>query len=132
MVKVKIFGVIRSTTGFGYLEVEAKSVKDIFDEISKKMEKGYKEDKEKLEQMKNGEITDEELLASKTAICDQLISVKDMLGSIDSWYASNVFYENEQLDDYIGYINDVTKQDVIDIANKISLDTVYFLGSNKE
>ena len=49
MVKVKIFGVIRSTTGFGYLEVEAKSVKDIFDEISKKMEKGYKEDKEKLE-----------------------------------------------------------------------------------
>ena len=53
MIKVKIFGVIRSTTGFGYLEVEAKSVKDIFDEISKKMEKGYKEDKEKLEQMKN-------------------------------------------------------------------------------
>ncbi len=53
MVKVKIFGVIRSTTGFGCLDVEAKNVKEIFDEISKKMEKGYREDQEKLEQMKN-------------------------------------------------------------------------------
>ncbi len=53
MVKVKIFGVIRSTTGFSYLEVDAKNVKAIFDEISSKMEKGYKEDLEKLEQMKN-------------------------------------------------------------------------------
>ena len=53
MVKVKIFGVIRSTTGFGYLEVDAKSLKDIFDEISKKMEVGYKEDLQKLEEQKN-------------------------------------------------------------------------------
>lgn len=53
MVKVKIFGVIRSTTGFDYLEIEAKTVKDIFEHISKKMEKGYHEDLEKLEQMKN-------------------------------------------------------------------------------
>lgn len=53
MVKVKIFGVIRTTTGFGYLELEAKTVKDIFTEISKKMEIGYKEDKKKLEEQKN-------------------------------------------------------------------------------
>lgn len=53
MVKVKIFGVIRSTTGFSLLEVEAKNVNAIFEEISKKMEIGYREDIEKLEQMKN-------------------------------------------------------------------------------
>lgn len=53
MIKVKIFGVIRSTTGFGYLEVEAKTVKDIFDVISRKMEIGYKEDLKKLEEQKN-------------------------------------------------------------------------------
>lgn len=52
MVKVKIFGVIRSTTGFSLLEVEAKNVNAIFEEISKKMEVGYREDMEKLEQMK--------------------------------------------------------------------------------
>ena len=53
MVKVKIFGVIRSTTGFGYMDVEAKTVKDVFDAISVKMEKGYYENLENLEKMKN-------------------------------------------------------------------------------
>lgn len=53
MVKVKIFGVIRTTTGFGYLELDAKKVQDIFSEISKKMEIGYKEDKKKLAEQKN-------------------------------------------------------------------------------
>lgn len=53
MVKVKIFGVIRTTTGFSYLELEANKVKDIFTEISRKMEIGYKEDLKKLEEQKN-------------------------------------------------------------------------------
>lgn len=53
MVKVKIFGVIRTTTGFGSLEADVKTVNEIFEIISKKMAQGYKEDLEKLEQMKN-------------------------------------------------------------------------------
>jgi len=53
MVKVKVFGVIRTTTGFSYLEADAKAVNEIFEIISKKMAQGYKEDLEKLEQMKN-------------------------------------------------------------------------------
>ena len=53
MVKVKFFGVIRTTTGFSYLEVEAKTVNDIFEIISKKMAQGYIEDKIELERKKN-------------------------------------------------------------------------------
>lgn len=53
MVKVKIFGVIRTTTGFGYIDVEAKTVKEVFAVISEKMKKGYYEDLKKLEDMKN-------------------------------------------------------------------------------
>ncbi len=53
MVKVKIFGVIRTTTGFSYLDVDAKTVKDVFSDISRKMEKGYYEDLQKIEEMKN-------------------------------------------------------------------------------
>ena len=53
MTKVKIFGVLRSTIGFGYLEVEAKTVIDVFSEISKIMEKGYYEDLKKQEELKN-------------------------------------------------------------------------------
>ena len=32
MVKVKIFGVLRTTIGFGYLELDAKNVLDVFAE----------------------------------------------------------------------------------------------------
>lgn len=53
MVKVKVFGVIRTTTGFSYLEVNAKAVNDIFEIISERMALGYEEDKEELERMKN-------------------------------------------------------------------------------
>ncbi len=47
MVKVKIFGVLRTTIGFGYLELEAKTVLEVFEEISKVMEQRYYEDIEK-------------------------------------------------------------------------------------
>lgn len=52
MVKVKIFGVIRSTTGFSTLDIDAKTVKDVFAEISKKMEVGYYDELKKLEELK--------------------------------------------------------------------------------
>ena len=53
MIKVKIFGVLRTTIGFGYLELSAKNVAGVFEEISKIMKKRYIEDLEKLEKMKN-------------------------------------------------------------------------------
>lgn len=53
MVKVKIFGVLRTTIGFGYLELEAKNVLEVFEEISKIMAKGYYADLKRQEDEKN-------------------------------------------------------------------------------
>ncbi len=53
MVKIKIFGVLRTTIGFGYLELDAKNISGVFEEISKIMEKRYYDDLAKLEKMKN-------------------------------------------------------------------------------
>lgn len=53
MVRIKIFGVLRTTIGFGYLELSAKNIEGVFEEISKIMAKRYYEDLEKLEKMKN-------------------------------------------------------------------------------
>ena len=53
MVKVKIFGVVRSTTGFSYLELECQNVLGVFEEISKLMKKRYYEDLKRLEDLKN-------------------------------------------------------------------------------
>lgn len=53
MTKVKIFGVLRTTIGFGYLEVNADTVLGVFEEISKIMKKGYYEDLKRREDEKN-------------------------------------------------------------------------------
>ncbi len=50
MVKVKIFGVLRSTTGLSELDSAAKTVNGIFEEISEIMEKRYYEDLKKQEE----------------------------------------------------------------------------------
>ncbi len=47
MVKVKIFGVLRSTTGLSEHNTNAKTVNGIFEEISEIMEKRYYEDLKK-------------------------------------------------------------------------------------
>lgn len=47
MVKVKIFGVLRSTTGLSEHNTTASTVNGIFEEISEIMEKRYYEDIEK-------------------------------------------------------------------------------------
>ncbi|MBQ6898411.1 MAG: MoaD/ThiS family protein [Clostridia bacterium] len=47
MVKVKIFGVLRSTTGLSEHNTCAKTVNGIFEEISEIMEKRYYEDLKK-------------------------------------------------------------------------------------
>lgn len=47
MIKVKIFGVLRSTTGLSEHNTNAKTVNGIFEEISAIMEKRYYEDLKK-------------------------------------------------------------------------------------
>lgn len=44
MVKVKIFGVLRATIGLPYLETEAATVAEVFDNISKIMKQRYEQD----------------------------------------------------------------------------------------
>lgn len=43
MVKVKVFGVLRTTIGMSYIEVNASTVQGVFEEISKVMKKNYVE-----------------------------------------------------------------------------------------
>lgn len=74
MTKVKIFGVLRTTIGFGYLEVEAKTVMGVFDEISKIMEKGYYEDLKHQEEVKNN--PDAKPVRSRNAALDPHKSLK--------------------------------------------------------
>lgn len=44
MVKVKIFGVLRATIGLPYLETEAATVAEVFENISEIMKQRYEDD----------------------------------------------------------------------------------------
>ncbi len=99
--------------------------------LEENREKAYNGILEQLEDMKNGNFTDEELLASKMAICDSLSTVSDLSSNLDNWYVMFSFDEDETLDSYIEKISNVTREDIINKAKSVNLDTVYFLGGLK-
>lgn len=83
---------------------------------------------EQLELMKEGKIPDEILEASKIGLTDAIRSVEDTSGSIEVWYASRLLEKELPTPaDFINDIESVTKQQIVDFAKDIELDTVYLL-----
>ncbi len=81
-----------------------------------------------IEALKSGEFDDEIVEASKRALVGNLMGVYDSQTVTDHWYADRWFDQKvlspEQLAELVG---SVTKQDVVDAANGLQLDTVYRL-----
>lgn len=95
------------------------------------IEKAKKEILAQLKQIQLGNFTDSELNEIKLYVSQGIKHTKDSLESLNSWYISQVFSENKNTpDDIIDKINHVTREEIIEVANKITLDTVYVLTSN--
>lgn len=99
--------------------------------LQENKEKAYNGILEQLDEMKKGSFTDDDLKASKMALCDAVATVSDLSANLDNWYALLCFDENETTQTYIEKINNVSREDVINKANSVKLDTVYFLGGLK-
>jgi hypothetical protein len=84
MVKVKIFGVIRSTTGFGYLEVDTDNMQGIFDAISEKIRSTYLAEKavDAVEL-----IQDDNSLTVKIAYCPAVKHLCETGREISQWFS---------------------------------------------
>ncbi len=83
---------------------------------------------EQLELIKEGNFPDEILEASKIGLTDAIRSVEDTSGSIEVWYASRLLEKELSTPaDFINDIEAVTKQQIVDFAKDIELDTVYLL-----
>ena len=84
--------------------------------------------KKEIDDMRIGKITDEEVADAKANLVTAYRSFKDKPASIINLYMSQ---RNmgvcEDIDTMIGRINDVTKEDVIYVANKLELEITYFL-----
>ncbi|MBQ2677211.1 MAG: insulinase family protein [Clostridia bacterium] len=98
--------------------------------LEENKEKAYNGILEQLSVLQQGKFDESELLASKMALMDSAKTVCDTPAELDGWYTAYALYDTAvTTDEFVEKINNVTKQDVIDIANSIKLDTVYFLGS---
>ncbi|MDD6284431.1 MAG: insulinase family protein [Firmicutes bacterium] len=90
---------------------------------------------EQFEIMKQGQFTDDELRSSKLSLCDSLRSVYDNGGALSRWYADRVIFDKEPLSpEQVGrLIESVTREQVVEAAKSVRLDTVYrLLGEEAE
>ncbi len=86
-----------------------------------------------LEQMKQGNFTDEELEFAKLSVCNQYRTVGDYLDNTESWYLAQIFLPQVRTPEQAAeLINKVTRQEIIDAAQQVTLDTVYRLVGNQE
>ena len=68
MIKVQLFGVLHTTIGLSEVELEAKTVEDIFVELSKIVEKNYELDAQTSHENRNGALNPNKSLKFKDAI----------------------------------------------------------------
>lgn len=84
-----------------------------------------------INKIKDGEISDEEFEASKKSIISDLKEWNDSKIALSKMFISNLFLlknDSLTLEQMVDKFEKVTKQDIIDIASKITIEKIYFLG----
>lgn len=85
-----------------------------------------------MEAMRNGDFTEEEMVDTKELIVNQLLETMDhSKGIVELLYQQVVGETDLSPDTLIEGIKNVSKEEVIKVANKLHLDTVYLL-TNQE
>ncbi len=83
--------------------------------------------------MKNGDFSENDMLEAKMSLTNSYISCYDDANRLSFWYLARIISgaENATIEEIIKKINAVSKEDITEIANTVTLDTVYFLkGTN--
>ena len=93
-------------------------------------EKAVKIIKEQLENIKNGNFTDEDIQNSKTYLISSLKSVEEEQDTEIIYYiGQEISKMNMTIEEYIEKIESVTREQIIELANSVHLNTIYFLRS---
>lgn len=83
-----------------------------------------------VEALKAGQISEDELTFTKRGLCNQYLQANDQpMAIIDMHFAGILAGKPRALHDLIADVNAVTMEEVVDVAQKVQLDTVYFLRS---
>lgn len=88
---------------------------------------------DQLRAMQQGDFDQDVIDACKMSMADGAVSVTDTPGSIETWYLARIF--NKTIlspDEFIAGINSITKEDIVNAANTVTLDTVFTLHGREE
>lgn len=84
--------------------------------------------KQQIEDMKKGDFTDEEVENAKKGIIASIKTIDDEQDTEITYFFSQELSQNKcDIEQYINRIAVVNKENVIEIANKVSINTIYFL-----
>ncbi len=91
-------------------------------------EKALKLIKEQIEEMKNGNFTEEEIENSKKGIIAAIKTISDEQDTgITYYFGQELSKANVSEEEYIKKIENITKEDIVNLANKVKVNTIYFL-----
>ena len=91
-------------------------------------EKALNTIKKQLEDMKQGNFTDEDIENSKKLITESIVGISsEQDAEITYCYSQELANEFITLEEYIEGVNKVSKEEIIDLANNTLIDTIYFL-----
>jgi predicted Zn-dependent peptidase len=89
--------------------------------------------KEQLEMMKQGKISDVELSQTKATLSNQLRETRDSAAAIASMdYNGRLAGRRRSLEEILEGIERTTKEDIARVAQKVEIDTIYFLRGKEE
>lgn len=115
------------TAGSGYLKTKNIIVIRCGIEI-KNYNKAVEIIKQQLEDMKMGKFTDKDILDAKELIIGSLQSIKDeQISQISYEFSKELSKEKIEVDEAINATKKVTKEDIINVAKSVSINTIYFL-----
>lgn len=126
--KASLAYTVRST----YLKHKAMLMVSAGIEIDK-YEEAYSLILKQIEDIKNGNITDEEIKDAKSYLINNYKSFYDDQSAIINFdMGQTLLGSNESILENIEKINEVEIKDIMDVANKLSLQVTYFLTNNQE
>ena len=84
--------------------------------------------REQIEDMKKGDFTEEEIQNAKKGIIATIKTIEDEQDTEVSYYfGQELSNQKVSIKEYIEKVENVNKKNIIDIANKITINTIYFL-----
>ena len=84
--------------------------------------------RKQIDDMKKGKFTDKDIEDAKTGIIANIKTIADEQDTELTYYFGQELSQNKtSVEEYEEKINNVSKEDIINIANRVSINTVYFL-----